>query len=353
MTSPPPDQSPIRLLYIDDDPALGLLVRRRLQRHGITVTHALSGDQGLESLAREGADVIALDHTMPGETGLAVLARLRALESPPPVVYVTGSSDAHVAVEALKSGASDYVMKSISDEFYDLLQAALTQALDRRLLEHQKAETERAVRQARDRAEMLLHEVNHRIANSLGLVGAMVRMQASVISDPVALEVLKETQNRIAAVAGVHRRLYASETVGQVEANDYLSHLTQEIEASYRDSERPHHIRLSAQPVTLSTDRAVSLGVAVTELLTNAYKYAYPPAQAGEIRVALWQEQGSICVSVEDDGQGHDPAAPSTGTGLGKEILASMATTLNATLHHDPSHPGTRITLRFPAMEGA
>jgi two-component sensor histidine kinase/CheY-like chemotaxis protein len=338
----------MRLLYIDDDPALGLLVRRRLKRHGIAVSHAINGDQGMETLAREGADVIALDHTMPGETGLAVLLRLRALENPPPVVYVTGSSDAHVAVEALKSGASDYVMKSISDEFYDLLQAALTQAVDRRRLEQQKAETERAVRQARDRAEMLLHEVNHRIANSLGLVGAMVRMQASVISDPVALEVLKETQNRIAAVAGVHRRLYASETVGQVEANDYLSHLTHEIEASYRDSARPHHIRLSAEPIMLTTDRAVSLGVAVTELLTNAYKYAYPQGDAGEIRVHLWQDDQTVCVAVEDDGQGHDPDGPCSGTGLGKKILASMATTLNGTYQHDGAYAGTRIVLRFP-----
>lgn len=340
---------PIRVLHIEDDPALAVLIRKALERRGHTVVHAQGGAEGLALLASEKFDVVALDHNLPGETGLDILARMGSRATRPPVVYVTASSDARLAVEALKSGADDYVIKEVSPEFFDLLIAALEQALERWRLKRQRVEAEKAIREARDRAELLLNEVNHRVANSLGLVAAMVRMQTSVISDPTAVHALNETQARISAVAGIHRHLYSSSQVGEVELDQYLSHLVEEMSTSMRGDGADHDIEFTADRVAIATDKAVSLGVIVGELITNAFKYAYGPESRGIIRVTVERHGENRCrVAVTDHGRGFEAGHPAQGTGLGSRILTAMARNLEAEVVHDRAHAGTRIFVDFP-----
>ena len=113
----------------------------------------------------------------------------------------------NVAVAALKTGATDFVPKTVGDDFLVLLRSALEQAVEKGRLKSEKEAADEEVRVARDRAELLLAEVNHRVANSLALVASLVRLQANSITDPVAREALGETQARIYAVAAVHKRL--------------------------------------------------------------------------------------------------------------------------------------------------
>lgn len=342
-------RGPIRVLYIDDDVGLGVLVQRAMSRRGHVLIHVTDSAAGFAVLARDQIDVIALDHAMAGETGIDVLARLGPRNTRPPVVYVTGSSDARTAVEAIKAGADDYVIKDMSGEFFELLVAATEQVLERWRLKRQKAESDQAVREARDRAELLLQEVNHRVANSLGLVAAMVRMQAGLLTDPAAFQALQETQARIAAIAGVHRRLYASDLIGMVEIDDYLGSLVGELRESLVDEERPYGIELTADRLTVATDKAVSIGVMVGELVTNAFKYAYGKGQSGVIRVAMTLvDRDTARLVVEDDGRGFDPAAPSAGTGLGSKILAAMALSLKAQVAQHVDGSGTRVVIDFP-----
>ncbi|NLH82853.1 MAG: response regulator [Phyllobacteriaceae bacterium] len=336
------------VLHVEDDPALATLVRKALSRRGHTVVHVTTGDAALARIEAGDVDVIALDHTLAGETGLDILARVGPRDRRPPIVYVTGSADAHLAVEALKSGADDYVIKDVSGEFYDLLVAALEQAIERWRLKKARAENERLVREARDRAELLLREVNHRVANSLGLVAAMVRMQASLVVDDEAKRALQETQSRITAVAGVHRHLYSSASVGEVEISDYLGHLLAELQASLAGTGAVHRVASTLAPLVLKTDHAVSLGIAVGELVTNAFKYAYPETESGEIRVAVSAASGVVTVSVEDDGVGWHGEGPTKGSGLGSKIVGAMCRTLDATLEWSERPVGTAAVIRFP-----
>jgi two-component sensor histidine kinase len=313
------------------------------------VTHVTNSTEGFQQLSDAHFDVIALDHSMPNETGIQVLAKLGSRAERPPVVYVTGSSDARTAVEALKAGADDYVIKDASGEFFELFVQAVEQVMERWRFRHQKAENERAIREARDHAEVLLKEVNHRVANSLGLVAAMVRMQANALKDPGAVQALQETQLRINAIAGVHRWLYTSEKVGEVEIDRYIGHLVDDLRTSLADENRPYDIRFTAQKAALKTDKAVSLGVIVGELVTNAYKYAYPIGEKGEIRVQLSvADDQTAKLLIEDDGRGFDPTGPTEGTGLGTRILSAMASNLKAKVSHQNLNPGARISVEFP-----
>ncbi len=283
---------------------------------------------------------------MPGMDGLQTLAALRQLPSCPPVIYVTGSEESRIAVAALKAGAYEYVVKTAGDDFVHLLEQAFTLALARVRLEADKSAAEDALRTANARLQTLLREVNHRVANSLQLVSAMVSMQAKHLTDGAAREALDDTQRRIQAIAKVHRRLYTSDDVESVDMDEYLAAIIAELEETWSRPEAPRPIKLTADPVKLETDKAVSLGIIVTELISNSCKYAYSEDQAGEIRVRFGRsgEQG-FELSVEDDGCGITAGSAPQGTGLGSKLIAAMAHSLSSKLAYDDNHRGCKATL--------
>src|SRR5690606_29156698 len=123
-------------------------------------------------------------------TGLDVLNSLSGMEDRPSVVYVTGSNHTAIAVAALKAGATEFVPKTVAEDFMELLLAAIDHAIDNVRLNRAKAKAEREMNEARERAEMLLGEVNHRVANSLAMVAALVGLQANAVEDPEAKRAL-------------------------------------------------------------------------------------------------------------------------------------------------------------------
>lgn len=340
------DALPPKVLYIDDDAALRRLAERTLTRRGFDLTVAESGTQGVALATGQSFDLIAVDHYMPGMDGLETLKQLRALPVPPPIVYVTGSEESRIAVGALKAGAADYVVKSVGADFFDLLASAFDQVLARATLERGKAAAEDQLRASNARLAALLSEMNHRVANSLQLVSAMVGMQAGALDDPGAREALENTQRRIAAIAQVHRRLYTSDDIEQVDMQGYLGALIEELGEAWSSDEARRTLALTAEPVRLTTDRAVSLGVIVSELISNACKYAYPDS-SGEVRVALRPDGADhFVLSVEDDGVGMPGDATPRGTGLGTRLIRAMAQSLQTAVEYDPDHKGVRATLR-------
>ena len=348
----------LRVLYVDDDPALARLVQKGLRRRGFDVETETDGQAGVARLAAGDIDVVALDHYMPGQDGLETLARIRDLPDPPPVVYVTGTQETGVAVSALKAGASDYVVKTVGDEFIPLLSAAIDQAMEAVRLRRAKEAAEAEVRAARDRFEalaaeraLLMREVNHRVGNSLQIIAALLHLQSSASPNTDVKSALAGANRRVMAVAQVHRRLYTSDDVNTVALDLYLKSLVDDLRSSAPDGEADM-ITLEAEPVEVDPDKAVAVGVVVTELVLNAIKYAYP-GSCGPIRVRLSAELPSrALLAVKDDGVGRHPSPPPRATqGLGRMIVKAMATKLNAEWGEDVAHSGMRVTFGFDVRE--
>jgi two-component sensor histidine kinase len=207
---------------------------------------------------------------------------------------------------------------------------------------------------ARERAEVLLAEVNHRVANSLQLVGVLVRMQERSVTDTAAKDALIETQSRLDAISLIHKCLYTSGDVTNVALNEYLGAMLKNFETAMKKDGHTAMLKYDLAPISLRTDASVNLGVAVQELVTNAFKYAYPEDKPGEVRVRLKQlEDGKAELTVEDDGVGIAPNAKSAGTGLGSKIIRSMASALRTQVEYINRSPGTAARLVFATANAA
>lgn len=123
-----------KILYIEDDLGLARLLRKNLHRLGYSVELAFSGEDGLRILGEQPFDILLVDHHLPGMSGLDVIEALRVGKIPIPIVMVTAHGSELVAVEALKRGASDYLVKDIELHFLQLLPVILQKLLNQQRL---------------------------------------------------------------------------------------------------------------------------------------------------------------------------------------------------------------------------
>src|ERR1700732_612775 len=346
------NQATPTLRYIDDDAGLARLVERGLTRLGFKVVHAAEGTEGLDRLAQGGIDVIALDQYMPGLDGLETLEQILAIPNAPPVVFVTAAQDSKIAVTALKAGAADFLVKDTLGDFIPLLQVALDGALRQARIQKARDDAEAEVHASRDRyaalaaeREVLLREVNHRVGNSLQIIASLLHLQANSSTQDDVKAALTNAMGRVAAVAQVHRRLYTSHDLKSVVLNQYLDALLEDLRRS-AEGNKMSRLTVKSEPIEIDPDRAVAIGIIVNELVMNAVKYAYPDG-AGPIHIDLNAQGEDLVLSIADDGVGLNVKTDPRSNGMGQRILPAMAAKLEASVERDPSHPGTRIVLRF------
>lgn len=198
-------------------------------------------------------------------------------------------------------------------------------------------------------------EANHRIANNLALVSAMVRMQATALSKknepltaPEAAAVLLETAARIESVARLHRLLSQDVDLTALAAGPYLSDICAGVSGSLSacDGVEFHDQSGAAQ---LAPNRLNALGLFLTEALTNAFKYAHPAGAPGRIMVTFRRNGHNLELESQDDGVGlPEGFNPHKDGGLGFRILRSLAKQMSATLSFPRCDVGFCLRLDLP-----
>lgn len=204
--------------------------------------------------------------------------------------------------------------------------------------------------EAEQEKDMLLRELAHRIRNDLGSISSILKLQARTLDGEAAVAV-ESAADRVQVLARVHKRLSRQGHEAVVDMKKFLTDLCSDLQTSHLTM-RPIALVADVAPVELPAARAVSVGLIVNELLTNALKYAFPNGRRGTVRVSLQTKGGRTELTVDDDGIGSsgNKVLPeqSGGTGLGQRLVASLAAQLGGRFACDAGSTGTTCRIDFP-----
>jgi len=201
--------------------------------------------------------------------------------------------------------------------------------------------------------DILLAEIHHRVKNNLQVIHSLFDLQSGRIADPVAIGMLRESQNRIRSMALIHQRLYEGKDFACVDFRSFLQTMVPTLMSSYGADPSRIAPKIRAEEVQLPINAAVPCGLVINELVSNVLKHAFPGNRGGEIEIDFRRGLDSdVILSVSDNGIGlPDSFSLSNASTLGMQLLSLLADQLGAEMSIKPAHP-TQFSLRFPIGEG-
>ena len=204
-----------------------------------------------------------------------------------------------------------------------------------------------AVRKSLREKELLLKEIHHRVKNNLQVVSSLLRLQAGAVEDRTVARGLLATQDRVRSMAMIHERLYRTENVESIRFDEYLEELGESLARSYDAGGQGIELKFDLAPVHLDLSTAVSCGLIVNEVISNAMKHAFRGRDRGRIRLRLRRGRGLLTVDVSDDGVGlPEQTEVLPDRGLGMELVRALCQQLGARYSLE-SAAGTRFTMSF------
>lgn len=191
----------------------------------------------------------------------------------------------------------------------------------------------------------LLRELQHRVKNTLAMITGIVSYTQSTARSPETVEALETILGRTSSLADLYSLLYISGAHSEVDAATYFAKILEGLSAMTNEA----RIVSLIDSLPISAAKAAPLGIAATELVTNALKYAFPDKRRGTITVSLHASGGVVELAVLDDGIGLPPGHPTEGgSGTGLTLVRELATQIGGTFRIEAASPGTRCVLWFP-----
>ena len=196
--------------------------------------------------------------------------------------------------------------------------------------------------------EMLLRELNHRTKNNLNLVGALIELQAASSNNQAFQGLAKTLKDRLHSISLVHQMLYRSRNLAQIDLGDYAREIAAHLASSFMTAPGKIQVDIDAVPVALGIDAAIPCGQILNELLTNAFKYAFPEGRSGCVSILIRQAQdGEILLRVSDNGVGLPTGFDEMRSdSLGMNIVRMLAAQLGGSLAFERSS-GFSCEIRF------
>ena len=209
-----------------------------------------------------------------------------------------------------------------------------------------RAQAEERLQASLNEKNALLKEIHHRVKNNMQVMVSLLQMQANQVSEERVRAMFHECRDRIYSMALVHEQLYSSTNLAQIHFGDYIERLVYDLHNTYNITMR---IRLDMHinPVHLPIELAVPCGLMVNEIVTNAFKHAFPDGRAGIVSAELRQEGDIIILSIGDNGIGMAAGiVPEKTDSLGLKLIHLLSHQVGGDLLLEREN-GTRFTLRF------
>jgi PAS domain S-box-containing protein len=209
---------------------------------------------------------------------------------------------------------------------------------------------EEKVHQSLKEKEVLLKEVHHRVKNNMQVISSILNLQSSYVTDQYALNLLKESQNRIKTMAYIHESLYQNKTFTSINFSEYISTLTNNILQSYAASIQKVKLELDIQKIILNLDTSIPAGLIINELVTNSIKHAFSGSNEGIILINLYTKDNTLFLEVSDNGKGFPKDVDFKNTNsLGLQLVNTLVEQLNGKLElNDNKEGGTSFFINFP-----
>lgn len=194
--------------------------------------------------------------------------------------------------------------------------------------------------------EWLLHEVHHRVKNNLQLITSLLLSQSEFIRDQTAIDIMKESRRRVETMSLIHQKLYNSGNLSSIYMPEYIGDLVDYFKESFI---LLHKIvfHLDIEKIRLDVSKAMPLGLILNEVITNAFKYAFPHTPEDRIWIRLTVNGEWITLEVKDNGRGLPPDFDlATSSSFGMILMRGMAEDLQSIFEVNGTD-GTCISIRF------
>lgn len=279
----------LRILHVEDSHSDAEIIRERLADFDSSIhIDWVADEQAFTSFLRRGGyDVIIADYNFPHFDGPSALRLAQSICPDTPFICVSGTIGEENAVELLKQGATDYVLKERLDKLPLALKRALAEVQERET----RKQAEEKILQSLHEKETLIRELYHRTNNIMQIIRGLLVLQAKEISPTEEFQQLvKKTEDRILAISLVHQMLYKSRNLSQISISEFIHELTMLIVQRYGDSSDRISLNFNLEDQFFLLDTAIPLGLILNELLTNSFKHAFPDNRKGIISITLTNE---------------------------------------------------------------
>ncbi len=310
------------------------LVLYSFDRHGV---FTLSEGKGLSGLGLKPGEIVGRTISeVYGEQPEAIAALRRALNGETFTLELSFEAGGtfEVSHTAMRDAAGDYA-------------GTIGVLLD--ITERKRAEEK--LRTSLEEKESLLKEVHHRVKNNLQVISSLLQLRARKVQNPEVLGFLRDTQNRIRSMALLHETLYRSGNLARVSLPQYVKNVCTHVARSYASSAPGIRLRHDIADVSLDVDQAIPIGLIINELVSNAFKHAYPHRRKGEILVGLLPApEQQLLLRVSDSGVGLAPEEdPRRAETLGLLLVRNLARQLDGRMSVSGGN-GTVFEIVFPAQ---
>ena len=218
-------------------------------------------------------------------------------------------------------------------------------AIMRDVTERKRAENE--MKASLREKEVLLREIHHRVKNNLQIVSSLLSLQSRSVKDPEALGKFTDSLERIKSIALLHEKLYLSKNLARIDFAEYAPNLVSSLAATYHADQDGVRLETDVKDVSLELETAVPCGLILTELVTNALKYAFPGGAPGRIRIGMERRaDDTVCLRVADTGVGM-PEGVRNPDSLGLKLVTTLVEQLKGRMEIRRQN-GTEVTICFP-----
>jgi PAS domain S-box-containing protein len=212
----------------------------------------------------------------------------------------------------------------------------------------ERKQREEQIKASLHEKEVLLKEIHHRVKNNLAIINELLELQAGFFKEQEHLDLFESSKNRIRAMALVHETLHKSDDITRIDSAVYIDNLVNHLTLAYGGGGKNIDLKSRIDTIPMSIDTAIPCGLIINELVTNAYKHAFPENRQGEIAVGLSADENNrVSLTVSDNGIGlpHDLDI-SKSSSIGLQLVDILTRQLDADLSIE-RNGGTRFRITF------